>query len=102
MQTDAKHSPHQDQNGKGNLGSPSVENSDLERSKRLPGQNIDADEGHDGTIPRDSNAFLITFGPDDIENPLNWSTKLKWSITAAISGTGFLRIMVSTVINNLG
>lgn len=42
-------------------------------------------------------AFLVTFGPDDPENPLNWSRKLKWGITAAVSGTGFVRIMVSTV-----
>jgi hypothetical protein len=42
-------------------------------------------------------AFLVTFGPDDPENPLNWSRKLKWGITAAVSSTGFVRIMVSTV-----
>jgi hypothetical protein len=42
-------------------------------------------------------AYLVTFGPDDPENPLNWSRKLKWGITAAVSGTGFVRIMVSTV-----
>lgn len=43
-----------------------------------------------------SDAFLVNFSPDDAENPLNWSTKLKWGITIAISGTGFVRIMVST------
>jgi len=42
-------------------------------------------------------AFLVTYSPGDPENPLNWSTKLKWGITAAVSGTGFVRIMVSTV-----
>jgi hypothetical protein len=42
-------------------------------------------------------AFLVTFSPDDPENPLNWSSKLKWGVTAAVSGTGFVRIMVSTV-----
>jgi hypothetical protein len=41
--------------------------------------------------------FLVTFGPEDPENPLNWSTKLKWGVTAAVSSTGFIRIMVSTV-----
>jgi MFS family permease len=41
--------------------------------------------------------FLVVFGPDDQENPLNWSNKLKWGVTAAVSSTGFIRIMVSTV-----
>ncbi|KAM0255499.1 hypothetical protein ACHAQJ_005730 [Trichoderma viride] len=41
--------------------------------------------------------FLVTFGPDDPENPLNWSSKLKWGVTAAVSSTGFIRIMVSTM-----
>jgi hypothetical protein len=42
-------------------------------------------------------AFLVAFTPGDSENPLNWSNKLKWGITAAVSSTGFVRIMVSTV-----
>lgn len=42
-------------------------------------------------------AFLVRFSPGDSENPLNWSTKLKWGVTVAVSGTGFVRIMVSTV-----
>jgi hypothetical protein len=41
--------------------------------------------------------FLVVFGPDDPENPLNWSSKVKWGVTAAVSSTGFIRIMVSTV-----
>lgn len=41
--------------------------------------------------------FLVTFDPDDAENPLNWPNKLKLGVTAAVSGTGFVRIMVSTV-----
>lgn len=42
-------------------------------------------------------AFLVVFGSGDAENPLNWSQKLKWGVTAAVSGTGFIRITVSTV-----
>jgi hypothetical protein len=42
-------------------------------------------------------AFLVTFGAEDVGNPLNWSTKLKWGVTAAVSGMAFVRIMVSTV-----
>ncbi|KAH6648333.1 MFS multidrug transporter-like protein [Truncatella angustata] len=42
-------------------------------------------------------AFLVTFSQDDRENPLNWPNKLKWGVTAAVSGTGFVRIMVSTM-----
>ncbi|TVY84583.1 putative efflux pump mfs2 [Lachnellula suecica] len=47
--------------------------------------------------PNWDDAFLVTFSQDDSENPLNWSQKLKWGITAAVSGTGFVRIMVSTM-----
>lgn len=41
--------------------------------------------------------FLVVFGPGDRENPLNWSSKVKWEVTAAVASTGFIRIMVSTV-----
>lgn len=54
-----------------------------------------------GSTDLEESAFLVKFGPDDAENPLNWSTKLKWGVTAAVSGTGFTRIMVSTVRQNL-
>lgn len=46
---------------------------------------------------RDDETFLVQFEANDPEHPLNWPKKLKWGITAAVSGTGFLRIMVSTV-----
>lgn len=42
-------------------------------------------------------AFLVTFDQNEAQNPLNWTKKRKWGVTAAISGTGFVRIMVSTV-----
>lgn len=42
-------------------------------------------------------SFLVAFGPDDLENPKNWSNKVKWGVTFALSATGFNRIMVSTV-----
>lgn len=42
-------------------------------------------------------AFLVKFSPGDEEDPLNWPTKLKWGVTVAVSCTGFVRIMVSTV-----
>lgn len=42
-------------------------------------------------------AFLVTFGQNDAQNPFNWTKKRKWGVTAAVSGTGFIRIMVSTV-----
>ncbi|KAH8678313.1 MFS transporter [Xylariales sp. PMI_506] len=41
--------------------------------------------------------FLVVFSPGDAENPLNWSKKMKWAVTAALSGTGFVRILVSTM-----
>lgn len=42
-------------------------------------------------------ASLVTFSTDDPKNPLNWPKKVKWGITLAVSGTGFVHIMVSTV-----
>ncbi|GMG00625.1 unnamed protein product [Aspergillus oryzae] len=42
-------------------------------------------------------AFLVTFDQNEAQNTLNWTKKRKWGVTAAISGTGFVRIMVSTV-----
>ncbi|PIG84948.1 MFS transporter [Aspergillus arachidicola] len=39
-------------------------------------------------------AFLVTFDQNEAQNPLNWTTKRKWGVTAAISGTGFVRIMM--------
>ena len=42
-------------------------------------------------------AFLVTFSPDDPDDPKNWSKKIKWGVTLALSATGFNRIMISTV-----
>lgn len=42
-------------------------------------------------------AFLVTFSPDDSDDPKNWSKKIKWGVTLALSATGFNRIMISTV-----
>ncbi|CZR64441.1 related to multidrug resistant protein [Phialocephala subalpina] len=42
--------------------------------------------------------FLVTFErPYDAENPLDWNTGRKWSVTDVLSATGFNRIMVSTI-----
>ncbi|GMF74635.1 unnamed protein product [Aspergillus oryzae] len=35
-------------------------------------------------------AFLVTFDQNEAQNPLNWTKKRKWGVTAAISGTGFM------------
>ncbi|CAG8950927.1 hypothetical protein HYFRA_00003144 [Hymenoscyphus fraxineus] len=45
----------------------------------------------------DSDSFLIFFGPDDREDPKNWSKGRKWGMTLAMSATGFNRIMISTM-----
>ena len=54
------------------------------------------DRAAEGREARDE-AFLVNFGPDDPEDPKNWSLKMKWGVTSALSATGFNRIMVSTV-----
>lgn len=69
---------------------------DIQRSE-LDQQDGDQAKAIDGVEAGWDGAYLITFGPDDPENPLSWSKKLKWGITVAVSGTGFVRIMVSTV-----
>ncbi|KAH8433425.1 uncharacterized protein LDX57_011059 [Aspergillus melleus] len=64
----------------------------------------DPDQGHfHGANPQNSveaawnEEFLVTFNSDDLENPLNWSRNLKWGVTAAVPGTGLVRIMISTM-----
>ena len=49
------------------------------------------------TLPRHDEEFLVAFSPDDPEDPKNWSKAAKWSVTLALSATGFNRIMISTV-----
>ena len=84
------------------VGAEVVRNSDLEQQNTGPvTQSSDNVDVREEPVSNESNTYLVTFGPDDTENPLNWPTKLKWGVTAAVSGTGFLRIMVSTVRHSL-
>lgn len=84
------------------VGAEVVRNSDLEQQNTGPvTQSSDNVEVREEPVSNESNTYLVTFGPGDTENPLNWPTKLKWGVTAAVSGTGFLRIMVSTVRHSL-
>lgn len=84
------------------VGAEVVRNSDLEEQKTGPvTQSSDNVDAREEAVSDESNTYLVTFGVDDTENPLNWPTKLKWGVTAAVSGTGFLRIMVSTVRHSL-
>ncbi|KAF1943719.1 MFS general substrate transporter [Clathrospora elynae] len=42
--------------------------------------------------------FLVTFDPSfDVDNPKDWPSSRKWSVTDVLSATGFNRIMVSTI-----
>ncbi|CAN8095901.1 unnamed protein product [Discula destructiva] len=87
-----------------------VETTEAIQMGELEGHNekdnpADAQQEHDQTKPATTNAqgsiwdeaFLVQFAPGDAENPLNWSIKLKWGDTVAVSGTGSVRIVVSTV-----
>jgi len=43
-------------------------------------------------------SFLVTFDlPFDDENPKDWPMGQKWAVTDVLSATGFIRIMVSTI-----
>lgn len=84
------------------VGAKVVGNSDLEQQNTVPvTQSSDNIDVREEAVSNESNTYLVIFGLDDTENPLNWPTKLKWGVTAAVSGTGFLRIMVSTVRHSL-
>lgn len=102
MQPQANLAHEQDQEDNEKIAAEVVGSNDLEQNNQ--GQ-VNHSSGHNGAreevVSDESNVFLVTFGPDDAEDPLNWSTKLKWGVTAAVSGTGFNRIMVSTVRHNL-
>ncbi|KAL9091756.1 MAG: hypothetical protein Q9159_001271 [Coniocarpon cinnabarinum] len=63
---------------------------DIERGK------AQTDTGHSNVEVSDD-AYLVTFNTGDAEDPKNWSKKMKWSVTLALSATGFNRIMVSTM-----
>lgn len=79
-----------------------VGSSDLEQKNQDQANQSSGNGGaREEVVSDESNVFLVTFGPEDTEDPLNWSTKLKWCVTAAVSGTGFNRIMVSTVRHSL-
>ncbi|KJX95857.1 MFS multidrug transporter like protein [Zymoseptoria brevis] len=41
--------------------------------------------------------FLVEFGPEDADDPRNWSRRVKWAATLALSAQGFNRIMISTI-----
>lgn len=56
-----------------------------------------AEKDVDNSPEKSPTEFLVIFGPDDQDNPLNWSTRFKWGVTGALSATGFNRIMISTV-----
>lgn len=102
MQPQAKQALPQGPEHNEKVGAEVARNSDLEQQSTGPvTQSRDNVDVREETVSDDSNTYLVTFGPDDTENPLNWPTKLKWGVTAAVSGTGFLRIMVSTVRSSL-
>ncbi|KAJ9605949.1 hypothetical protein H2200_009798 [Cladophialophora chaetospira] len=64
---------------------------DLERASAAP-----VDKATAGTTPEDS--FLVGFtGPTDPDDPKAWPKVMKWSITGVLSATGFVRILVSTI-----
>ncbi|KPM41351.1 putative transporter [Neonectria ditissima] len=47
---------------------------------------------------QDVDPFLVIFNPQhDAGNPKDWPTSRKWAVTDVLSATGFIRIMVSTI-----
>lgn len=47
---------------------------------------------------KDTDPFLVAFDePYDVENPLDWSIGRKRLVTDVLSATGFVRIMISTM-----
>lgn len=70
---------------------------DIEKTAASAAAQSQTKDAHDNVETPWNEEFLVAFSPDDPENPLNWSNKLKWGVTAAVASTGFIRIMVSTV-----
>lgn len=74
----------------------------LSETEKIAKDTTDLEKGRshkdatEGQIDQDE-AFLVTFIADDPGDPKNWSKKMKWGVTLALSATGFNRIMVSTV-----
>lgn len=102
MQPQFKQAPPQGPEHNEKVDAEVVRNTDLEQQNTGPvTQSSDNGNVREEPVSNESSTYLVTFGLDDTENPLNWPTKLKWGVTAAVSGTGFLRIMVSTVRHSL-
>lgn len=51
-----------------------------------------------GTIPLDRTHKLVTFYPDDPENPKNWSKAYKWYCTMVVALTCFVVAFASSVV----
>ena len=50
------------------------------------------------TKQRDEDPYLVRFNPaHDSDNPKDWPSGQKWTVTDVLSATGFNRIMVSTI-----
>lgn len=102
MQPQAKYADEKSPEDNKRVAAEVVEGRGLEHeNKSQANPNSDNSDAREHAVSDDTNSFLVTFSPQDTENPLNWSTKLKWGVTAAVSGTGFNRIMVSTVRHSL-
>ncbi|KAL3420381.1 hypothetical protein PVAG01_08880 [Phlyctema vagabunda] len=85
---------------------PNPNREDIEQAQPSRLENIQLDEkATDGLTHPQARAvsddpegpFLVVFPLDDPKNPKNWTSKVKWGVTGALSATAFNRIMVSTV-----
>ncbi|KAK2601132.1 hypothetical protein N8I77_010602 [Diaporthe amygdali] len=70
---------------------------------QAPPISLMADVEKSTTLPHESETsidrFEVTFdGTADSANPLNWSTRTKWTVTSVLAITGFNNIMVSTIV----
>ncbi|CZS96913.1 related to multidrug resistant protein [Rhynchosporium graminicola] len=53
---------------------------------------------HTVPVTKQDDPYLVAFAlPYDTDNPLDWSTGHKWTVTDVLSAIGFNRIMVSTI-----
>lgn len=71
--------------------------------KKAPSISFMADIENTNTLPSGPETndirFQVTFdGPTDSANPMNWSTRTKWTVTLVLAITGFNNIMVSTIV----
>ncbi|KAL6306511.1 MFS polyamine transporter [Sparassis latifolia] len=84
------------------MGSASVGVDEVSRrstAKDVQSTLCEATSYHDGKAPLDTDVYIVDWdGPDDPENPKNWTYRRKWTLTVIVSAFAFITPVTSSII----